>query len=474
MTAVSNQSRPLVRPSLLKDEWWTGFVGRVIDANGVRPNPNLGMGMFEESVSLLVTPRHVQSHQVGTEGHFGLRMFGRYLLPRQFVRSKFCSVPICHQCFAETNHIPMSWRLRTTSVCLKHNKLLNDQCPQCKLRWNFAVVFRGRCQCGFDLHCTDHQTVAEPQHLVGAATDFDASVFYSPTKYVTECVTSDSNSRRLAFASLWAYALRRVKDGDLNAYAGPRICSLMESQHFGSYSGLGELSIWKFLPKDVLGAELLAKLVSVLRQVKSTSGHAFGLLGVLPINSWICEFEDRIGYLNAPIDLDHPKIKNKLFAQRLLESGLDAFRCQLPAQYVAGSDPLADLGRMLGSLALPKLPLAGSFVSFTSPEMSLDILTKAFPVLWEGIFSGSIWIYTDALSPGFTRFYLDRATYWRWRIDTRAVYHSCNPKQYSRDIFGYANLVELKPRSRSRCNSHGVIRRRKAIESHISQLHLFE
>lgn len=437
--------RPLIRPSILSDEWWQGYVARVLGSNGVRFNSMISIESYLSNVRTLVTYEQLISHQVGPEGAFGYRWFGRYLLPSLFVRANESHVPICHSCFADSNHIRMTWRLRTTTVCAQHGVFLNDCCPLCGLRWRIREICRGECQCGFDLQRTDHQRVAQLHDLLGAATDFDATVYYEPHRYVTEYVRDDPNSRKVSFSCFWAYVLNRLDCPDLSAEVVQKIQDMHSSEYLNHCIHLGSISCWTILPQGLMPREKVAKALQIVNEIASSTGHNFGLLGVLPVARWIKELEERVDVLNTPITLIDTKIKNRELTKSILESALSAVSRYFPERSASGATSLEVFHERMRALALPKLPRSGLFVSFTSREMSLNVLKRGLPNLWDGVFDGSIWVYTDYRSSGFTRYHLDRHTYWKWRADSQTICTNSSPQEYVRDLYGYAHRLKPKP-----------------------------
>ena len=57
----------------------------------------------------------------------------------------------CASCLKEAKYYRISWQLRSSLVCLKHQEFLIEQCPECLNQVDFTIGEMGFCSCGYDL-----------------------------------------------------------------------------------------------------------------------------------------------------------------------------------------------------------------------------------------------------------------------------------------------------------------------------------
>lgn len=466
----NGKGKLLIRPQLLPDEWWEGYVARVLCMNGVRLDTISDSDI--ESVSHPVGSQQIRGHSVGKAGPFGFRWFGRFLLPSQLLRTSVNTVPICHSCFAKSNHIRMIWRLRYTTTCALHHTVLNDCCPICSRHWRLVDISRGSCSCGFDLQRTDCEKSSDTDHAFSSATDVDATRYYDPHRSAPECVRDDPNLRGLGFKSLWAYILARIDTPFVKSERSTWIQTLLFGSCRDQSNGLSRFSVWYVLSRDTVSFSAICKVLQILNEIKSTAGHNYSLLSALPIASWARELEDHVSSLTVSFDPSLTTAKYRDRSSFLLETALAAVERHFPELLAAGESPLEVLHHQMRTLSFSKLPKSGSFVSLTSREMTLSVLNCGISKLWDGVFGGTIWIYTDHLSPGFSRYYLDRRTYWCWRKDSLTLYKNFTPQTFVRDLYGCAHLLRSEPIRKQ----HVRLRRTKFRRhvSHPNQILLFQ
>ncbi|OYT88690.1 MAG: hypothetical protein CFE43_21120 [Burkholderiales bacterium PBB3] len=245
--------------------------------------------------------------------------------------------------------------------------------------------------------------------------------------------------------SLWAYILARIDTPYVESEGTTRIQKLLSDSCSVQGNSLGKLSVWCVLPHDTISITAICKALEILNTIRATTGHNYSLLSTLPIASWSGELEDRISVLTAAID---PSQSTKKYCDRshfMLETALAAVIRHFPERLAVGETPLEVFHDQMRILSFPKLPKSGSFVSLASRELTLNVVKRGISKLWDGVFTGSIWIYTDNLSPGFSRYYLDRHTYWSWRFDSRTLQRYFSPQIFVRDLYGCAHQLRSEP-----------------------------
>lgn len=70
-------------------------------------------------------------------------------LPTKLLNSS--ELRFCASCLKEAKYYRISWQLRSSLVCLKHQEFLIEQCPECFNQVDFTIGRVGVCSCGYDL-----------------------------------------------------------------------------------------------------------------------------------------------------------------------------------------------------------------------------------------------------------------------------------------------------------------------------------
>lgn len=141
----------LVRPAIASDEWWGGYVSRVLQANGYLSKNVIGLRTLEALVSEMAPADVVQRHVAGTLSDHHVAPFSEYGLPAWAVQTAGGAIRYCPCCVRESAYVRMRWRLWPVTVCDVHRVSLTRSCKQCG-RQVFCWSAPGwQCRCGQDL-----------------------------------------------------------------------------------------------------------------------------------------------------------------------------------------------------------------------------------------------------------------------------------------------------------------------------------
>lgn len=159
----------LQRPPIMEDEWWSGYVARVLAANGHAPTREYMLAKLEPLVSSIVPVglRHKAIAGAPTEG--GLRSFSKWTFPSWAVRGENGAAAHCPFCFGDQPYMRLSWRLRAVTHCALHNCPLQTRCSACSVplfQWDLA---RRTCRCGMAIGKSSARLAESSQ--VGSAYD---------------------------------------------------------------------------------------------------------------------------------------------------------------------------------------------------------------------------------------------------------------------------------------------------------------
>lgn len=142
--------KPPLFPPIHADEDPIGYLIRLTEINKYdsflwlinrkKNSSNFGFSSLSMSSLLLTNSSWVRGHKMIaiTKEIYNLPV-------NAFITKKLRYCPIC---LAEKLYYRIQWRLKSSIVCLKHEVLLHDRCPQCNSIIAFSKNSLGKCQCG--------------------------------------------------------------------------------------------------------------------------------------------------------------------------------------------------------------------------------------------------------------------------------------------------------------------------------------
>jgi hypothetical protein len=152
-----------IRPTLIEDEWWDGYVSRTLAENGYPASSPRTLAQFEHLVTNYVDASHAKHHKIDISDNPDLCTFGSHLLPKWAVLTSHSAVKVCRHCLAENAYVRMHWRLHASAQCAIHNSDLISTCPDCQREWAVTDVAKGQCKCGLLLPLSSHQQGDSPE-----------------------------------------------------------------------------------------------------------------------------------------------------------------------------------------------------------------------------------------------------------------------------------------------------------------------
>lgn len=183
--STANNSVQLLRTSRPKaDENLMGYLLRLADLNGYeRLHWILRLAGFrshflhkncpipfvsEESLHRLafVTRSNVKelvalTYSSPRRGGLGLRLFNGSPIHQFVLRTK--TPRLCPECFHDSAYCRRVWDIALVTVCLRHKRLLIDECPGCRRRITWLRSQVSACHCGYDWRQSPPLPVAEPE-----------------------------------------------------------------------------------------------------------------------------------------------------------------------------------------------------------------------------------------------------------------------------------------------------------------------
>lgn len=144
-------SKLLVRPPLKEDEWWYGYVARVLFENGYWSKHQYMLGRLQQLVRELISANAFESHHAGDDAPDGTRRIGGLTLPGWAVRGLGSATWFCPRCLERDGYLRLVWRLKTWTYCPEHHLHQIDKCIACQRKIFHWDAARKRCRCGQDL-----------------------------------------------------------------------------------------------------------------------------------------------------------------------------------------------------------------------------------------------------------------------------------------------------------------------------------
>lgn len=141
-------SELLQRPARRPDEWWDGYVVRVLSENGVNLKNRYMLDKIAPLVEKLLSAEVMRNAQAGLLVDGERRVFSSHLLPAWAVRSSRAACAHCAHCWHDAPYVRLNWRLSTTTHCAVHGVPLTIKCQVCSrlaFQWDLA---RQACACG--------------------------------------------------------------------------------------------------------------------------------------------------------------------------------------------------------------------------------------------------------------------------------------------------------------------------------------
>lgn len=178
----------LVRPVPKADESLMGYIVRLTERNGyetplwILKMANLGLDESYRSCVLPLSPREGLcrlAHLIGineemlaqlTYPHASTRdgvsqysFFGQPM-PQYTIRAN--RPKICPDCLSELSYCRRLWELSLITTCLKHKRLLIDECPKCKKQISWSRKYVCICTCKFDWRESPASPVEEAEMML--------------------------------------------------------------------------------------------------------------------------------------------------------------------------------------------------------------------------------------------------------------------------------------------------------------------
>lgn len=92
---------------------------------------------------------HLIENSVWSQGYLNEEIKAVITLPTRLLNRS--ELKFCASCLKEAKYYRISWQLRSSLVCLKHQEFLIEQCPECLNQVDFTIGRMGFCSCGYDL-----------------------------------------------------------------------------------------------------------------------------------------------------------------------------------------------------------------------------------------------------------------------------------------------------------------------------------
>ncbi|MBS7817476.1 helix-turn-helix domain-containing protein [Wohlfahrtiimonas chitiniclastica] len=171
------------------------------------------------------------------------------LLNRKYLR-------YCPHCLQEANYYKMTWQLQTSLVCLKHQQILLEHCPQCHKKIPLMLKQIGVCPCGY--HLSKSHTKAANQYDINLQNFIDGHYTAEIFAFTREDMESLTISERMVFI------IRLIGSSMENAQ-----CAVQNKKDFKiSLNVLQSIANTFFSTKEVFSEYLLK-----LSQIKYTNRH---------------------------------------------------------------------------------------------------------------------------------------------------------------------------------------------------------
>ena len=170
----------LIRPRRNEDEWWDGYVARVVQSNGWKAAttrlleaqfPLVRMSTGVEPTGALLFSKWGRGEQAFIDDK---------PIPRWAVYRGNHGLLVCGHCLNEARYVRLAWKVPGYEACLTHRCALSGSCKGCKRFWTVWDVLRGQCPCGLGIGGEQHEAqVGTEEFALATAIWADSMVLHS-------------------------------------------------------------------------------------------------------------------------------------------------------------------------------------------------------------------------------------------------------------------------------------------------------
>ena len=281
----------LLRPTLMPDEWWDGYVARVLAENGHAPTREYMLGKLEPIVAQLVPDQVKRQAMAGDSVAETLRTYSGWTLPTWAVRGTKSAAAYCPECFSDEPYVRLGWRLRAVSHCDAHGSTLQTRCGACNrsvFHWDLA---RQVCRCGTALG----QSQGSASRAAGAVTARSCSTCQENGLFswqeARNATTRPSDCSESAYPA--ALAVIVLMGRLLPALVEVRVAGLADEARTttGFIKALGltlspSMDSVKELLEALPSAAHLRAALSVILSLRLAEQTGTSVLGQLPLQDW--------------------------------------------------------------------------------------------------------------------------------------------------------------------------------------------
>jgi hypothetical protein len=485
--------RPLIRPPLIVDEWWNGYLSRALAINGYFAKSYFVIEKLSPFIESYVEASQASLHKIEFADDGVHCKYGAYLLPQWAVHRPHGAVSVCRHCLAKSPYVRMYWRLHSALRCDVHDAELISKCPSCQCKWYVSDVGRGRCRCGFEIPDTDSSDAVckvLPASLDGAHDGSSASE-NSDSKYCNPQVTLACQ----AVMHRVVCALEKVRV----AVLGPKGTSVSTRTFEPSYCPNPNVSSFSTLWHSLNSIAHLSMALYAVCEIIHAEKNAPTVLSVLPLwdfakelaalgattqrverKGWLAPGALTTGYVTlkiaakragiAPSILQTLKDRGVVEAEKMLEVGDERFlyspkQIEELSNFRGGegygsnlgskettvlrhSKLIALLSSSVGRPWIDPIGLSNLLVNLDSIASDLNVDRKALvrlsdsyiwswknvdliQSLFQKLQSSEFRLFSDRKSRGFSRFYIgsDAIGWLRYEVHKRMGTHTFSSDQ---------------------------------------------
>jgi len=276
---------------LKPEEWWDGYVARVLADNGHAPTREYMLEKLEPVVAQLVSDdvkRHAMAGDLIAET---LRTYSGWTLPAWAVRGTKSAAAYCPICFSDVPYVRLSWRLRAVTHCAVHERSLQTRCSVCGravFHWDLA---RQVCCCGAALALSHPATSRATDVLTAEEGPTDRSNWRLSSQDALNATTDLRCSSASVFPDTLAVMV--LLGALLPALVDVRVTGLADEAR--TTSGFLKVLFLKLAPSKRWVEELLEALPSaahlraalnVILELNKDEKTARSILSSLPLREW--------------------------------------------------------------------------------------------------------------------------------------------------------------------------------------------